>query len=447
MPLATGPGAPPTTPVPEDLTPAEFARLFVQTPEGAATYLEGRKRLTQTYDWRELWQEEHAHQFTVSRLARLDLLAAIQDGITKSVGGDLTRRDFERSTTKLLQESGWWGKVEVVDPNTGEVLNTRFDPNRVKLIYDVNTRMAHSAGRWQRFEQSAGTHPYLRYITKGDERVRASHAAWHNVTLPIGHPVWKTHYPPCGWHCRCRAMAVSQAQYEAGQVPYRDRETGELRMAQLDKTAPKVEWVAWKDKRTGETRDVPAGIDPGFGYNVGIAAQRAAELAKQVEAKLAAVPPVLAAAANKAVVTLPTPDVAAFVADARSVADRQMQIDFGPVTGVEAILRETGLDLTGYARAMDNYGVRHTLKQHGNPAREAARGQIAVSEHDFALVELITSAWDRVFLDGKNAIGRDVIVFVKVIDGVGYRYVEEIRPRARLVALDSLRKKMGMWQK
>ncbi|WP_295586036.1 hypothetical protein [uncultured Lamprocystis sp.] len=147
MPVTTGPGAAPSSPVPDDLTPSAFARLFALLPQGAADYLAGRDRLTPTFDWRELWQGEHVEQFTVSRLARLDLLAAIQEGITQSVGGDLTRRDFARDITKLLQDAGWWGTVEVTDPGTGAVLETRFDPARVKLIYDMNTRMAHSAGR------------------------------------------------------------------------------------------------------------------------------------------------------------------------------------------------------------------------------------------------------------------------------------------------------------
>lgn len=77
--------------------------------------------------------------------------------------------------------------------------------------------------------------------------------------------------------------------------------------------------------------------------------------------------------------------------------------------------------------------------------KEAKRGQIAVSLDDFALIPLITSKPDRIFYDGKNKIGRDVIVFTKIIDGVGYRHVEEIRGKNKLVATDSLRKKSGAW--
>ena len=101
--------------------------------------------------------------------------------------------------------------------------------------------------------------------------------------------------------------------------------------------------------------------------------------------------------------------------------------------------------MTGFTRVLDNYGVRHTIKQHGNARQESKRGQIAVTLEDFEKIFAITSQPDDVFADGKNKIGRDVIVYVKVIDGVGYRHVEEVRGKRRLVATDSLRKKKGAW--
>lgn len=137
--------------------------------------------------------------------------------------------------------------------------------------------------------------------------------------------------------------------------------------------------------------------------------------------------------------------ISGFVPGALAVADRKVEISLGRVTNHERIKADTGFDLEGFERILDNYGVRHTMKKHGNPKAEAARGQIAVTLDDFALIPLITAEPDRVFHDGQNKIGRDVIVFCKAIDGIGYRHVEEIRPKGKLVATDSLRKKKGAW--
>lgn len=239
-----------------------IAALFKLTPQEAVDYLQGRGQLAQTFNWQDVWQEEHAHQFTVSRLANLDILEAMRDGILSSVKGDSSRQDWTKNAKELLIQAGWWGKKSLSDPATGEIVTTTFDPARLKLIFDTNTRMAYSAGLWQRIDRNKQTHPYIRYITRRDERVREQHRSWDNLTLPVDHPFWKTHFPPNGWRCRCRAMSISQAEYDKGLSPL-----GEA----LNKAAPKIEYRDWVNKRTGVVERVPMGIDPGFGYNPGMA--------------------------------------------------------------------------------------------------------------------------------------------------------------------------------
>jgi len=237
-----------------------FADAYRLKPAEAVAYMAGRDSARVSYDWRDVWQDEHARQFTVSRLARLDLVEGIRDQITRSVGGDLTRRDYMRNGEALLSKAGWWGEKTVIDPETGDAVTTVFNPARLKLIFDVNTRMAYSAGQWERVQRTKASHPYIRYVTKGDERVRASHAVWNNVTLPVDDPFWQSHWPPNGWRCRCRVVAISQRDYDAAVAP-----TG----APLIKVAPETGTREWVNQRTGEVVEVPVGIDPGFGYNPG----------------------------------------------------------------------------------------------------------------------------------------------------------------------------------
>ncbi len=134
-----------------------------------------------------------------------------------------------------------------------------------------------------------------------------------------------------------------------------------------------------------------------------------------------------------------------FAREAMQIADRRTILLLGKVANASLILQKTGLNVSGFTRVLDNYGVRHTIKQHGNAENEGRRGQIAVTLEDFEKIVLITSQPDNIFADGKNKIGREVLVFVKVIDGIGYRHVEEIRGKHKLVATDSMRKKKGAW--
>ncbi|GAB1460424.1 hypothetical protein MASR2M50_21980 [Thauera sp.] len=94
------------------MTPAEFAQIFRLPPQEAIAYLQARDLLTTTDDWYELWQDEHAAQFTVSRLARADLLKTIRDAITRSVDGELSRRDWMRDIKRALVRCGLVGRED-----------------------------------------------------------------------------------------------------------------------------------------------------------------------------------------------------------------------------------------------------------------------------------------------------------------------------------------------
>ena len=279
----------------------DFAQLKRLRPAEAIAYAQGRELAAETFSAYDLWRDEHSRAFTVSRLARADLLEALQESQKKSVAGDLTRRDWIKSTERLLKDAGWWGTNEVTDPRTGEVLKTRFNHARLQLIFDTNVRQAQAAGQWQRLLRNQRTHPYARYVSMDDDRVRPLHRSWHNVTLPLDHPWWSTHRPPNGYRCRCRVIGVTQRDYDAGEVLDRpgaetDRNAPLVR-SPMRKQAPEDGSVEWRNPATGALERIPAGIDPGFDYNAGTTG-RGRAFEEMVEAKLARLSPEVAEAAR-----------------------------------------------------------------------------------------------------------------------------------------------------
>ena len=97
--------------------------------------------------------------------------------------------------------------------------------------------------------------PYWRYNAVMDERTRPEHAAWNDKVLPADDPWWDTHYPPNGYNCRCTVVSMSEREVSRDGLKISD--------------SPKIETYEWADKRTGEVREVPVGIDPGWDINVG----------------------------------------------------------------------------------------------------------------------------------------------------------------------------------
>lgn len=252
--------------------------------------------------------------------------------------------------------------------------------------------------------------------------------------------------PRPGFHPFCRCIAVGRTDIRTD-TKWRERPEAAqawLRAQGLNAGAAVMGSRARRDA-------VLKGADPGEVWNSRIAAQQyrvgtVGEVSREgwVTQQLGGYP---GAALRKKPDNgaMSSQKIVSFAREAMRIADRKTEINLGKVENADRILRETGLDVSGFERVLDNYGVRHTMKRHGNEKTEAKRGQIAVTFEDFDLIPLITSRPDSVFQDGKNKVGRDVIVFTKLIDGIGYRHVEEIRPKGKLVATDSLRKKKGAW--
>lgn len=254
--------------------PAGFA-LGALKPEDAISVFQQRSLLRPSFRWQEVYQAEHATQFAVAGVMRLDILRDIRGAVDAVVeqGGDLQM--FSGELKKTLVRKGWWGNLEITDPPTGEVRKTKFDDRRLQLIFDVNMRQSHAAGRWQRGMR--GKMPFIVYRTMGDERVRASHKPWDYLVLPREHPFWETHLPPNGWRCRCHFFFTDQAGADklvaAGH--------------KVSFEPPPTQWVEFENKSTGQVERVPRGIDPGFAYNPGkVAAQRGTDM---LQRKLATV--------------------------------------------------------------------------------------------------------------------------------------------------------------
>lgn len=226
-----------------------------------------------SFDWRDVWQDEHVTSFLVAKMASRDLLTDVHRSLIEALSNGTTREQFVRDLRPMLEKAGWWGRRVQTDPVTGLAREVQLgSPRRLRTIFDVNMRMAHAAGRWQRIEAAKATLPYLAYTAVLDGVTRPQHAAWGGrgavrIILPVDHPFWRTHYPPNGWHCRCTVLQLSQAMLDARGWSV----TSEEALAETNWTRTRP----WLNGRTGRTEVVPVGIDPGFAYNVGQARRTA----------------------------------------------------------------------------------------------------------------------------------------------------------------------------
>lgn len=245
-------------PTPPDDLPEGGLFVWLRTlaPKEAIAFLE-RKGFAIGFDWRDVWQEEHARAFTVAKMMSRELLETVRGEVQRALDEGTTLADFSRELRPRLEAAGWWGRKAMVDPLTGERKIVQLgSPRRLRVIFNTNLRTAYQAGRWERIQRTKQAFPFLRYVSVMDGRERPQHRAWHGTILPVDDPWWDTHYGPCDWGCRCTATPLNLRQIERrGYTLTIDPERFPTR--------------SYINPRTGEITKLEEGIGPGWSYNVG----------------------------------------------------------------------------------------------------------------------------------------------------------------------------------
>jgi hypothetical protein len=213
------------------VTDKEYNAVFNLPFKEASSFFRQKLNIP-TERWDDLWKDQHAKGFMSAGAMKADLLSDFRDSLQKAMDGQLTKKEFQSQFDTIVSKHGW---------------SYNGSPGwRSALIYDTNVSTAYQAGRWQQFVEGGAR--YLRYVhADGIAHPRPLHLAWNGTTLPIDHPFWKTHYPPNGWRCHCRAVRADQ-----GEVT----------------DAP----TAWS--KINPATGAMDGIDKGWDYNVGQAADK-----------------------------------------------------------------------------------------------------------------------------------------------------------------------------
>lgn len=258
-----------------DIDPDAF---FDVVPRAAVEYMR-QKGLRVSFNWAEVYGEEHRRAFTVAKMMDADMLADVHQAVTRAIERGQTLAQFRAGLEPMLQKAGWWGIQETEDPLTGERIEVKLgSPRRLETIFRTNMQSAYAAGQWQQIEDQALDAPYLLYEAVDDYRTRPDHAAWDNTVLPVTDPWWQTHYPLNGWNCRCTVLQLDDA----------DLETFGLKVSSK---APAKRFREWTNPRTNKVERVPFGIDPGFEWNPGATKKRMRELNKIFAEKVINYPP------------------------------------------------------------------------------------------------------------------------------------------------------------
>ena len=183
-------------------------------PAEAVEYFR-RKGFEITDDWREVSAEAHAKAFTVSRMARFDLLADTRRIIDRPLAEGKTLKVAAAELESKFRQAGWWGGKTVTDAEGNKRTVLLGTPHRIRTILRTNIATAYSAGRYKRQRETMDARPWWQYIAILDGATRSAHRDLHGKVFRADDPVWDTIYPPNGFRCRCRVQSLSERQLRA----------------------------------------------------------------------------------------------------------------------------------------------------------------------------------------------------------------------------------------
>lgn len=143
-----------------------------------------------------LAEQYRVRAFTVSRLARADMLGEIFESIEKALAEGVSFGTWKHSLAPIWAENGWTGKAAW----------------RVDNIFRTNIQTAYNVGRYKQMQSVAKARPYWQYSAVNDSRTRPTHRALHGRVYRHDSPFWDTFYPPNGFRCRCKVKTLSERQ-------------------------------------------------------------------------------------------------------------------------------------------------------------------------------------------------------------------------------------------
>jgi SPP1 gp7 family putative phage head morphogenesis protein len=186
---------------------------FNLKPDDAIKYFE-QKGYRVSFDWHEMKREAHTRAFTVAGVTQLDVLVDIRKAVEKAQQTGQSLESFKKELQPLLEKKGWWGKKAIERPDGSQKEVDLSAPWRLRTIYRTNMQTAYMAGHYKGMKDSARLLPYWQYVAVMDGRTRDAHRALNGKILRHDDPFWRSYYPPNGWGCRCRVVALSKVEVE-----------------------------------------------------------------------------------------------------------------------------------------------------------------------------------------------------------------------------------------
>ena len=240
-------------------------------PKAATDYIKN-KNLKVGFSYKDVWHEEHAASFTVAKAMQIDVLSDMHNAVTRAIEDGQSFETFKKSIKPTLQQKGWWGRKDMVDPLTGHTVNAQLGSDRrLRTVFNTNKRGAYLKAQYDRIMDS-DLHPYIMYCSSTTSlNPRPIHQQFNGLILPKDDPWWGEHMPQKEYNCKCGIRGVSEwrkQKYEKEGIPQPPNIDGVRARPIPVKTVPPPEvYRQYFNERNGTIERVPQGVHPSFNWD------------------------------------------------------------------------------------------------------------------------------------------------------------------------------------
>jgi hypothetical protein len=105
------------------------------------------------------------------------------------------------------------------------------------------------------------------------------------------------------------------------------------------------------------------------------------------------------------------------------------------------IKNATGIDVSGFKHSIDKSEMNHAKNRHSDAKVEQSRGQVPITNADFLMLPEILENPDSIRSIGKDKIGRETIVFEKLVEQNNIITYEAVLTGKKELAFQTLFKK------
>lgn len=132
--------------------------------------------------------------FTVSQIASMDMIAAIQNEIDRAIEDGKTVPQFREEFQDFLERKGFEG----------------MEPYRADTIFRTNLQTQYHVGRYAQMTDPdvIQERPWWMYSAVHDSATRPEHLGHDGEVHRADDPFWDMWYPPNGYNCRCDVITL-----------------------------------------------------------------------------------------------------------------------------------------------------------------------------------------------------------------------------------------------